>query len=100
MLEFCTARAGELAAIGPALGAGRELGLGVVNPRTTSAEDPASIVARVEEALQWWDPKRIFLNPDCGFACFANRGVNVEKVAEAKLASMVTAARVLRERHG
>ena len=99
-LEYCTPRAGELAAIGPALGADRELGLGVVNPRTTSAEDPATIVARVEEALQWWGPERIFLNPDCGFACFANRGVNVEEIAEAKLAAMVTAARVLRERHG
>jgi len=100
VLEFCTPRAGELAAIGPALGAQRELGLGVVNPRTTTAEDPATIVARVEEALQWWSPDRLFLNPDCGFACFANRGVNVEQVAEAKLASMAAAARILRERHG
>ena len=57
MLEYCTPRAGELAAIGPALGADRELGLGVVNPRTTTAEDPATIVARVEEALQWWSPR-------------------------------------------
>ncbi len=99
VLEYCTPRAGELRAIGPVLGAGRELSLGVVNPRTTTAEDPATIVDRVEEALEWWSSDRIFLNPDCGFACFANRGVNVEEIAEAKLASMVAAARMLRERH-
>jgi len=100
VLEYCTPRAGELEAIGPVLGADRELGLRVVNPRTTTAEEPATIVARAEEALEWWPAERIFLNPDCGFACFANRGVNVEAVAEAKLASMTSAARTLRERHG
>ena len=99
VLEYCTPRAGELEALGPVLGPHSELGLGVANPRTTTAEDPATIVARAEEALEWWAPERIFLNPDCGFACFASRGVNVEAVAEAKLASMAAAARTLRERH-
>lgn len=98
VLEYATPRAGELSVVGRALG-DRELGLGVVNPRTTTAESPDSIVRRVEEALQWFKPSQLFLNPDCGFACFANRGVNVEEVAAAKLRSMVAASRVLRDRH-
>ncbi len=98
VLEYATPRAGELAVIGRALG-DREIGLGCVNPRTDEAEDPATIVARAEEALQFWTPDRIFLNPDCGFACFANRGVNVEAVAMDKLRSMAAAARELRRKY-
>ena len=71
-----------------------------MNPRTDEAEDPADIVARAEEALLYYRPDQIFLNPDCGFGCFANRCVNEEAHAVAKLKSMVSAARTLRERHG
>lgn len=95
VLEYCTPRAGELAVIGRAL-PDREIGLGVVNPRTDEAESPESIVARGREALEFWKPEQIMLNPDCGFACFANRGVNVEEMAAAKLRSMAEAARRLR----
>ncbi|MBD3222511.1 hypothetical protein GF314_14845 [bacterium] len=99
VLEYATPRAGELRIVGEAL-ADREIGLGCVNPRTDEAEDPASIVARAEEALAYWRPEQIWLNPDCGFGCFANRCVNEEAHAVAKLRSMVAAARTLRERHG
>ena len=95
VLEHATPRAGELAAIGRALG-DREIGLGCVNPRTGEAESPESIVVRAREALQFWKPERIFLNPDCGFGCFSNRCVNDEATATAKLRSMTTAARTLR----
>jgi methionine synthase II (cobalamin-independent) len=95
VLEYATPRAGELGVIGRALG-DREIGLGCVNPRTDEAEDPASIVQRAEEALAFWRPEQIFLNPDCGFGCFANRCVNDEPVAAAKLRSMTEAARRLR----
>ncbi len=96
VLEFATPRAGDLSIVGNALSA-REIGLGVVNPRTDEAEPPAQIVARCREALQFWRPDQVFLNPDCGFGCFANRCVNEEEVAFEKLKSMVAAARELRE---
>lgn len=99
VLEYATPRAGELRVVGEALG-GREIGLGCVNPRTDVAEDPAAIVAQAEAALQYWRPEQIFLNPDCGFGCFANRCVNEEATAVAKLRAMVAAARELRQRHG
>lgn len=94
VLEHATPRAGELSIVGRALG-DREIGLGVVNPRTDTAEPPEEIMARCEEALQFWKPEQIFLNPDCGFGCFANRCVNEEQVAAAKLRSMSEAARRL-----
>lgn len=95
VLEYCTPRAGELAVVGRALN-DRQIGLGCVNPRTDEAESPESIVTRATEASEYWEPSQIYLNPDCGFACFANRGVNVEEVAAAKLGSMAEAARRLR----
>jgi 5-methyltetrahydropteroyltriglutamate--homocysteine methyltransferase len=92
VLEYATPRAGELSIVGHALG-DREIGLGVVNPRTDEAEAPEHIMRRCEEAMQFWSPEQIFLNPDCGFGCFANRCVNDEAVAVEKLRSMVEAAR-------
>jgi 5-methyltetrahydropteroyltriglutamate--homocysteine methyltransferase len=74
----------------------REIGLGCVNPRTDVAESVESIVARSREALQYWSPENIFLNPDCGFGCFANRCVNEENIATAKLKAMADAAKILR----
>jgi 5-methyltetrahydropteroyltriglutamate--homocysteine methyltransferase len=96
VLEYATPRAGDLGIVGRELGA-REIGLGCVNPRTDAAESPESIVERMREALQYWAPDKIFLNPDCGFGCFANRCVNEEQIATAKLKSMVSAAKLLRD---
>jgi methionine synthase II (cobalamin-independent) len=98
VLEFATPRAGDIAIVGPAL-RGREIGLGVVNPRTNSAESVGAIVGQVEKALAHFKPSQIFLNPDCGFGCFANRCVNDEATAVAKIANIAAAARLLRQRH-
>ena len=98
VLEYATPRAVDIAVVGEAL-ADREIGLGVVNPRTGQAEPVAEIVARVEAALRYFRPGQIFLNPDCGFGCFANRCVNDETTAAAKLRAMTAAARELRQRH-
>ncbi len=98
VLEFATPRAGELAAL---LGVReivdeKELGLGVVNPRTPETEPVAAIVQRVKEALQYLPPERIFLNPDCGFGTFSSRPMNSVKVAIRKLEALAQAAAVLR----
>ena len=44
VLEYATPRAGDIEVVGRAL-SDRELGLGVVNPRTDEVEEPAQIVA-------------------------------------------------------
>lgn len=95
VLEYATPRAGDLAVIGNAL-SDREIGLGVCNPRTDEAESTDFIADRIREALEYWSPEKIFLNPDCGFGCFANRCVNEEQVAFEKLKAMVAAAEKVR----
>ena len=99
VLEYATPRAGDVDVIGRAL-ADREIGLGVVNPRTAEPETVEEIVRNAERALAFYRPDQIFLNPDCGFGCFANRCVNEEEVAVAKIRRIAEAARALRDRHG
>jgi 5-methyltetrahydropteroyltriglutamate--homocysteine methyltransferase len=91
VLEYATDRAGDLLRF-----EGKELGLGVVNPRTDAVESSASIRAAVEEALQLYAPDQIFLNPDCGFGTFSSRPMSTGETAAAKIAAMVAAARDLR----
>lgn len=99
VLEYATPRAGEIEIVGQALNH-RELGLGVVNPRTDEVESLDWIMGRVEQALEFYPPEAIFLNPDCGFGCFANRCVNDEMMAVSKIRRIVEAAHTLRDKYG
>lgn len=106
VLEYATPRAGDIKVVGEALSGNipetdipRELGLGVVNPRTPEAETPEGIVGKTRLALAYFRPDQIFLNTDCGFGCFANRCVNVEEVAKKKIKSIVQAAKMLRKEY-
>lgn len=91
VLEYATDRAGSLVSFDD-----KELGLGVVNPRTEHVETPAQVREAVEKSLQLYPAERVFLNPDCGFGTFANRPMNTPEVASAKIAAMASAARELR----
>jgi 5-methyltetrahydropteroyltriglutamate--homocysteine methyltransferase len=91
VLEYATERAGSLVEF-----SGKELGLGVVNPRTDHVETPADVRRTIERALELYPADRIFLNPDCGFGTFSNRPMNSREIACAKIESMVAAARALR----
>ncbi|NMD71095.1 cobalamin-independent methionine synthase II family protein [Bacillus sp. DNRA2] len=94
-LEYATPRAGELDAISDICG--KELGFGVVNPRTETVESVDQIVARVQELRQYLPDEKIFLNPDCGFGTFAQRPMNSDQIAFEKLKVMAEAAKKLRE---
>ena len=95
VLECATPRAGEMEVFKEYANE-KEIGFGVVNPRTDEIETPEEIVARVKELLQYFDPDKIYLNPDCGFGTFAERNVNTPETAEKKLRTMYEAAKVLR----
>ncbi len=97
-LEMCTPRAGELAVLRD-LPASCRIGMGVVNQKTDTVEPVAQILARAEQAIDLFGPERLLLNPDCGFATFADNPIASAQVAEAKLAAIVEAGRILRQRH-
>lgn len=94
-LEYATPRAGELDAVSDI--GGKELGFGVVNPRTETVESVDQIVARVQELRRYLPDEKIFLNPDCGFGTFAQRPMNSDQIAFEKLKAMAEAAKKLRE---
>lgn len=98
VLEYATPRAGSLEAF-----AGharqKEIGLGVVNPRTDEIETAEYVVGRVEDALKYFDPKQVYLNPDCGFGTFAERPMNPADISAQKLAVIAQAAAILRQRY-
>ncbi len=95
VLEYATERAGSFAPLA-ALPGDKELGLGLVNPRTSEIEPVEQLVARVRELLRYRPAESIFLNPDCGFGTFADRPINTLTVAQQKLARLSEAARQLR----
>lgn len=98
-LEMCTPRAGELNVLAD-LPASCRLGLGVVNQKIDDIETAEMILARAEAAIALFGPERILLNPDCGFATFADNPIASVQVAEAKLAAISAAAKILRQRYG
>lgn len=95
VLEYSTPRAGELDAIREF--GGKELGFGIVNPRTEGIESVEEMVERVKEIRTFLPDHKIYLNPDCGFGTFAQRPMNSDEIAVEKLKAMVTAASILRE---
>src|SRR5712691_13104312 len=98
VLEMATPRAGEIDVFKEYRNE-KEIGLGVANPRTDTIEDPKQIVSRVKDFLKYFDPEKIFLNPDCGFGTFAERCVNTPDIAYRKLQAISEAAEILRREY-
>ncbi|MCM3691505.1 cobalamin-independent methionine synthase II family protein [Neobacillus niacini] len=95
ILEYATPRAGEIDSIRNF--GEKELGFGIINPRTEAIETVEEILARVQEVRSYLPDEKIFLNPDCGFGTFAQRPMNSEEIAFEKLKVMSSAAKKLRE---
>ena len=98
-LEFSTPRAGEISSLlsSTLIKENCILGLGVMNPRTDEIESLENILSRVEEVLRFIPKEQIWLNPDCGFATFANRPVSTMDIIDKKLARLNEAKNTLRQ---
>ena len=57
-------------------------------------------MAKVKGILEFFDPDKVYLNPDCGFGTFAERNVNTPETAQKKLVAMSQAAAKLRAEYG
>jgi 5-methyltetrahydropteroyltriglutamate--homocysteine methyltransferase len=99
LLELATPRAGELEVLRE-LPDDRRIGVGVVNQKLQQVETAEEVLARAERAVQLLGVERVLLNPDCGFATFADNPLASAAVATGKLRVIAAAARTLRARHG
>ncbi len=95
-LELCTPRAGEIELLRD-LPNDRRIGVGVVNQKHERVESVEEILVRARRAIDVFGAERVLLNPDCGFATFADNPVASGRVAEEKLRSVAEAAEILRK---
>jgi 5-methyltetrahydropteroyltriglutamate--homocysteine methyltransferase len=98
-LELCTPRAGSIEVL-TEISPEYRVGVGVVNQKTRDVEPVADIVGRGRAAIRVLGLERVLLTPDCGFATFADNPVSSGLLAEAKLAAVARAAKILRQEHG
>ncbi len=97
MMEFTIPAAGDTRCLRD-LPEHVNVGLGCVDCRGEVIDSPETIVARVENAMEHVDRRRITLAPDCGFAPGNAADIPLDE-AYAKLRNMTRAAKILRERH-
>jgi len=97
-MEFTSPGSGEMSVLRE-LPEHIEIGLGCVSTFPGEVDSVETIVARVEQALQFVAPQRITLNPECGFAPGSGAVVSIDEVYQ-KLKNEVAAAKLLREKHG
>jgi 5-methyltetrahydropteroyltriglutamate--homocysteine methyltransferase len=97
-LECCTPRAGEFKVLA-SLPQNRRIGVGVVNQKLNDVESVDRIVRQAEAAIDVLGPHRVLLNPDCGFATFADNPLASAEIATAKLTAIAQAASILKRRY-
>jgi len=73
---------------------GKRLMVGCVDLSDPQVESVQTIVERIERALPYVKPENVILAPDCGMKYLPR------ETAIGKLAAMVDAAKILRQRHG
>ena len=66
------------------------LGLGVIDVKSAAVETPDLVAARIRRALEYVEPGRLMINPDCGLRHLA------PEVARRKLRAMVAGAAIVR----
>ena len=66
------------------------LGMGVIDVKSAAVESPDLVAARIRRALEYVDPGRLMINPDCGLRHLA------PDVARRKLRAMVAGAAIVR----
>jgi 5-methyltetrahydropteroyltriglutamate--homocysteine methyltransferase len=99
MLELATPRAGEIEVLRE-LPDDRRIGVGVVNQKLKTIESVDEVLSRAETAVALFGAERVLLNPDCGFATFADNPLASSQIAEGKLRSIVAASARLRDKYG
>ncbi len=95
VLEYTSPGTGDPAKLVREFPSNLEIGLGVISVQSYEVESPEQVVSRVKRLVDYIDPDRIWLNPDCGFAPGMFRTFPRE-TAFAKLRSMTKAAEILR----
>lgn len=94
-LEFCTPRAGDIDVLA-SLPKDIRVGFGCVNPKDPVVESVEDVLKRARQAESIIGADRLLLNPDCGFATFADSPVAKSETATRKLAVIAEVSKRLK----
>jgi 5-methyltetrahydropteroyltriglutamate--homocysteine methyltransferase len=89
-LEMASREFAELELI-EAIGERHDVGVGVIDVKSYYVETPADVEERIRACLQYVEPERLSVSPDCGLSQTARWA------AQQKLANMVAGARLVRD---
>ena len=90
-LEMASREFAELEVIEQVVGAGKDVGVGVIDVKSYYVESPEDVEERIRAALRFVPPERLSVSPDCGLSQTARWA------ARRKLANMVEGARRVRQ---
>lgn len=90
-LEMASREFAELELIEQVAGAGKDVGVGVIDVKSYYVESPADVEQRIRACLRFVPPERLTVSPDCGLSQTARWA------ARRKLESLVEGARRVRE---
>jgi 5-methyltetrahydropteroyltriglutamate--homocysteine methyltransferase len=92
-LEFASREMAEIALL-KQIPAPMEVAVGLVDVKNTWIEPPELVAQRLRQTLQYIEPERVHVTPDCGFSQTARY------IAQKKLANMVEGVRIVRRELG
>src|SRR4051812_38922191 len=90
-LEMASRELAELEVIGAVAEAGKDVGVGVIDVKSSYVESPDDVEERIRRCLDFVPAERLSVSPDCGLSQTARWA------ATRKLANMVAGARRVRE---
>ena len=90
-LEMASREFAELELTEQVAGAGKDVGVGVIDVKSYYVESPADVEERIRACLRFVAPERLTVSPDCGLSQTARWA------ARRKLESLVAGARRVRE---
>lgn len=99
VLELCTPRAGELAALA-GIRDDQRVGVGVLNQKDPADDTVEDVIGRAQRAIDLFGYDRVLLNTDCGFATFADNPIQSARAAERDLGLLAQARDHLRAQYG
>ena len=92
-LEFASREMAEIELL-KQIPAPMEVAVGLIDVKNTWIEPPELVAQRLRQTLQYVEPERVHVTPDCGFSQTART------IAQKKLANMVEGVRIVRRELG
>jgi 5-methyltetrahydropteroyltriglutamate--homocysteine methyltransferase len=94
VLEFAGRELSELEKVGEWFSADRELGAGLIDVKGFYTDTPEDVAKRINKALQYIKPEKLWVNPDCGF------GWSPRYMCNQKIGALAAGAKLAREQLG